>query len=105
MCSFKTFVETQQESWRSLHIGACLGSGAMSGFSKNAQCVLKILGTADSLTTVEILEIARKEEFSELCHDCAGGDSFVVAANQLVEQGLIMKKFGKGGYRWQLKRD
>ena len=77
----------------------------MSDFSKNIQCVLKILEDADSLTTAEILEIAHTEDYAELCRDCAGGDTFVAAANQLVEDGLITKKFGKGGYRWQLTRD
>ena len=76
----------------------------MTDLSRNAQCVLRILETSDSLTTAEILALAREERFSELCTDCAGGDTFVVAANQLVEQGLITKKFGKGGYRWQIIR-
>ena len=74
----------------------------MSDLSNNAQCVLKVLETAESLTTTEILELARKKEYADICTDCAGGDAFVAAANQLVEMGLITKKFGKGGYRWQL---
>ncbi|MGQ4912054.1 MAG: hypothetical protein ACP6KW_07770 [Candidatus Thorarchaeota archaeon] len=77
----------------------------MSDLSQNARCVLTILRNADSLTTVEILEMAQKEEYADLCTDCAGGDTFVAAANQLVERGLIAKKFGKGGYRWQLVRE
>lgn len=77
----------------------------MSDLSKNAQCVLRILEEMDSLTTSEILERARDPRFADLCTDCAGGDTFVVAANQLVEKGLITKKFGKGGYRWQLTRE
>ena len=77
----------------------------MSDLSKNAQCVLKILETAISLTTTEILEIAQTEDFTELCTYCNGGDTFVVAANLLVKKGLITKKFGKGGYRWQLVKD
>ncbi|MHA1904984.1 MAG: hypothetical protein ACXADL_11110 [Candidatus Thorarchaeota archaeon] len=76
----------------------------MTDLSKNAQCVLQILETNESLTTTEILELAKKPEYADLCTDCAGGDTFVVAANQLVERGLITKKFGKGGYRWQLVR-
>ncbi|MFW9812292.1 MAG: hypothetical protein ACFFF9_07500 [Candidatus Thorarchaeota archaeon] len=74
----------------------------MSEFSRNAQCVLKILESSDALTTTEILEIAQTEEYADLCTDCAGGDAVVAAANKLVEKGLITKKFGKGGYRWQL---
>jgi hypothetical protein len=74
----------------------------MSDLSKNAQCVLKILESNESLTTTEILEIAGTDEYASLCTDCAGGDAFVAAANQLVENGLITKKFGRGGYRWQL---
>jgi hypothetical protein len=38
----------------------------MSDLSKNAQCVLKILENADSLTTTEILEIAQTEEYADL---------------------------------------
>jgi hypothetical protein len=76
----------------------------MTELSLEAECVLKILKSSDSLTTAEILELARTDKFSDLCTDCAGGDTFVVAANQLVERGLITKKFGKGGYRWQLVR-
>ncbi|MFW9955402.1 MAG: hypothetical protein ACFFD3_12685 [Candidatus Thorarchaeota archaeon] len=77
----------------------------MSDLTKNARCVLRILEDEDSLTTSEILERARDSRYSELCTDCAGGDTFIVAANQLVERGLITKKFGKGGYRWQFVRE
>jgi hypothetical protein len=77
----------------------------MTDLSKNAQCVLKILENAESLTTTDILGIASTDEYADLCTDCAGGDAFVVAANHLVEAGLITKKFGKGGYRWQLVKD
>ncbi len=77
----------------------------MSELSKNAQCVLRILETADSLTTSEILELARSKEFADICTDCAGGDTFIAAANQLVERGLIRRRFGRGGYRWELVRE
>lgn len=81
------------------------GSTKMSDLSKNAECVLEILRDGGSLTTMEILEYARQGKFSSLCSDCAGGDSFVAAANHLVERGLVTKRFGKGGYRWQLVGD
>jgi len=74
----------------------------MSALSKNAQCVLKILESVESLTTKEILEIASTDEYADLCTECVGGDAFVAAANQLVEEGFIIKTFGKGGYRWKL---
>ena len=77
----------------------------MMDLSRNAQCVLKILENAESLTTTEILELASTDDYADLCTDCAGGDAFVAAANQLVEKGLITKKFGKGGYRWQLVKE
>lgn len=77
----------------------------MPSLSKNAKCVLEILRNAGPLTTVDLLDFARKDEYTSLCNDCAGGDSFVVAANQLIERGLITKRFGKGGYRWQLVGD
>ena len=77
----------------------------MTALSKNAQCVLRILEGVESLTTTEILETAGTDEYADLCTDCAGGDAFIAAANQLVELGLIKKKFGKGGYRWQLVKE
>ena len=77
----------------------------MSDLSINAQCVLRILETVESLTTTEILEIARTEDFADICTGCAGGDTIVATANQLVERGLIVRKFGRGGYRWQLVRE
>ncbi|UCH03570.1 MAG: hypothetical protein JSW05_08185 [Candidatus Thorarchaeota archaeon] len=77
----------------------------MSDLSRNAQCVLNILQNATNpLTTSEILEIARSDEHADICQDCAGGDTFIVAARQLVDKGLISKTLGKGGYRWQLVR-
>jgi len=76
----------------------------MSALSKNAQCVLQILQAAGTLTTSEILEMAHRTEYVEICKDCAGGDTFVAAANQLVEQGLVTKKLAKGGYHWQIVR-
>ena len=74
----------------------------MSGFSRNAQCVLRILESSESMLTSEILEIAKQPEYVDLCADCAGGDAVIAAANQLASQGLIARKFGKGGYRWYL---
>jgi hypothetical protein len=77
----------------------------MSDLSRNAQCVLKILQNAtDPLTTSEILQIARSDEYGDICQDCAGGDTFVIAARQLVDTGFITRKLGKGGYRWQMAR-
>ena len=75
---------------------------AMSDLSRNAQCVLRILKSSESMLTSEILETAKQPEYVDLCSDCAGGDAFIAAANQLANQGLIAKKFGKGGYRWHL---
>ncbi|TXT56739.1 MAG: hypothetical protein BAJATHORv1_20332 [Candidatus Thorarchaeota archaeon] len=74
----------------------------MTDLSRNAQCILRILDGEDSLTTSQILEKAKQSEFKDICMDCAGGDAFIVAANQLVDKGMIVRKFGKGGYRWQL---
>lgn len=77
-------------------------ANSLMDLSRNAQCVLRILKGKESLTTSEILELARTPEFADICEDCAGGDTFIAAANQLVEMGLIRRKFGKGGYRWTL---
>lgn len=75
----------------------------MSDLSRNAQCVLEILQNAITpLMTSEVLEIARSDEYADICQDCAGGDTFIVAARQLVDKGLITRKLGKGGYRWQI---
>jgi hypothetical protein len=74
----------------------------MTAPSKDAQCILRILKGKESLSTSEILELAKSPEFADICDDCAGGDSIVAAANQLAEMGLIQRMFGKGGYRWQI---
>jgi hypothetical protein len=75
---------------------------SMTDLSRDAQCVLRILKAKESLSTSEILELAISPEFADICDNCAGGDTFIAAANQLVEIGLIRKKFEKGGYRWQI---
>jgi hypothetical protein len=77
----------------------------MPALSKNAQCILKILGDLGALTTTEILEAVSNQKYANICTDCAGGDTFVVTVNQLVEQGLVQKTFGKGGYRWCLIKE
>jgi hypothetical protein len=74
----------------------------MMDLSSEAQCVLRILKGKESLSTSEILEFARSPEYADICESCTGGDTFIAAANQLVELGLVQRKFGKGGYRWQL---
>lgn len=74
----------------------------MTDLSKDAQCVLNILKGKESLSTSQILELARSPEFADICEDCVGGDTFIAAANQLAEMGLIQRKFVKGGYRWQI---
>ena len=101
--SFKDCVESKPPLKQSLHIGTVPRPDKMSDLSGNAECVLRILKDAiDPLTTAEILETARREAYADICQDCAGGDTFVVAARQLVDKGLITKKLGKGGYRWQM---
>ncbi len=75
---------------------------AMSSLSRNAKCVLRILESSESMLTSEILETAKKPEYVDFCANCDGGCAFIAAANQLASQGLIAKKFGKGGYRWHL---
>jgi hypothetical protein len=75
----------------------------MTDLSNDALCVLQILKSKGSLSTSKILELARSPEFVDICEDCTGGDSFIAAANQLVELGIIQKKFGKGGYLWKMK--
>jgi hypothetical protein len=74
----------------------------MTDLSRNAQCVLRILKGKKSLSTSDILELAKSPEFADICQDCAGGDMFIAAANQLVDMGFIRRKFGKGGYCWQI---
>jgi hypothetical protein len=73
----------------------------MTGLSKNTQCVLRILKEKESLSTSEILKLAKSPKFADICDDCAGGDTFITAANQLVEMGIVQKIFGKGGYSWK----
>jgi hypothetical protein len=100
--SIMLLLDLNRRAWKPSY---CVGVAAaqMPVLSKNAECVLRIIQNMGSLTTSAILEAARKEEYAEICDDCAGGDSFVDAANQLVELGLVEKKFGRGGYRWYLR--
>ena len=83
-------------------MGVIIPSDTMTDLSRDAQCILRILKDKESLTTSEILELARRPEFADICEDCAGGDTFIAAANQLAKMGLIRRKFGKGGYCWQM---
>ena len=77
----------------------------MLDLSNNELCVLRILEATDSITTSELIVLAREQEYADICNDCTGGDALVVAANNLIELGMITKSFGKGGFRWHLVRD
>jgi hypothetical protein len=104
--SFKPYDASKPVQSKAFLLATVPQLNTMSDFSRNTECVLKILQNAnESLTTSEILEAARSEELSDICQDCAGGDTFIVAARQLVDMGLITKRLGKGGYRWQLVED
>jgi hypothetical protein len=69
--------------------------------SKNAECLIAILTHAGrSLTTKEVL--SRTKNFPKLCVGCSSGTHVISAGIELIEEGIIMKKLGKGGYIWEL---
>ncbi len=67
-------------------------------------CIIEVLKKYGELSTGEIIELARNEEFQDICSSCEGGDSFVRAAKKLLEKGIVERKFDKG-YIWKLKEE
>ena len=69
--------------------------------SRNTDCLLTILrNQGDSLTTTQILEYT--SNYPELCRDCSSGSAIISSAKELMEQGIVKRVVGKGGFRWSL---
>ncbi|MHA2090585.1 MAG: hypothetical protein ACW98K_06975 [Candidatus Kariarchaeaceae archaeon] len=71
--------------------------------SKNAECLIAILKQAGrSLTTKEVLSTTKN--FPKLCVGCSSGTHVISAGIELIEEGIVMKILGKGGYIWELMK-
>ncbi|MHA1396237.1 MAG: hypothetical protein ACTSSG_02205 [Candidatus Heimdallarchaeaceae archaeon] len=73
----------------------------MSEFKdRNIQCILAILKKQNPATTKEIL--ALRDLFPDLCAGCSSGGDVVLAGKELVEQGLVKRKWTSEGFEWTL---
>ena len=76
----------------------------MSQFkNRNVQCVVEILKKKNPATTKEIL--AMRDLFPELCAGCSSGGDVVLAGKELVEEGLVTRKWTSEGFEWKLLKD
>ena len=76
----------------------------MSDFNKrNIDCVMAILKEKSPATTKEILALTDK--FPELCVGCSSGGDVIMAGKELVEQGILERKWTSEGYSWTLIDD
>ncbi|MHA1708047.1 MAG: hypothetical protein ACTSYV_03060 [Candidatus Heimdallarchaeaceae archaeon] len=73
----------------------------MSEFKdRNIQCIMAILKKQNPATTKEIL--ALRDLFPDLCAGCSSGGDVVLAGKELVEQGLVKRKWTSEGFEWTL---
>ena len=73
----------------------------MSDFNqRNIECVMAILKEKNPATTKEILALTDK--FPELCVGCSSGGDVIMAGKELVEQGIVERKWTSEGYSWKL---
>jgi len=73
----------------------------MSEFEeRNIECVLTILKEKSPATTKEIM--AMRDLFPELCAGCSSGGDVILAGKQLVEQGVVERKWTSEGFAWKL---
>ncbi|MCE7749470.1 MAG: hypothetical protein GPJ51_13860 [Candidatus Heimdallarchaeota archaeon] len=76
----------------------------MSDFEeRNVQCVLKILRKKNPATTKEIM--AMRDLFPDLCAGCSSGGDVILAGKQLVEEGIVKRKWTVEGFEWKLLSD
>ncbi len=76
----------------------------MSDFKeRNVQCILKILEKKNPATTKDIM--AMRDLFPDLCAGCSSGGDVILAGKQLVEEGIIQRKWTAEGFEWKLISD
>jgi hypothetical protein len=67
---------------------------------RNVQCILEILKKKNPATTKEIM--AMRDLFPELCAGCASGGDVILAGKQLVDDGILERKWSSEGFIWKL---
>ncbi|MHA1687025.1 MAG: hypothetical protein ACTSYD_11585 [Candidatus Heimdallarchaeaceae archaeon] len=76
----------------------------MSDFkNRNVECVLAILRKKNPATTKDIL--AMRYLFPELCAGCSSGGDVILAGKELVDRGIVERKWSRDGFLWKLVRD
>ena len=77
----------------------------MSDFKeRNVQCILEILKKKNPATTKEIM--AMRDLFPDLCAGCSSGGDAILAVKQLVEEGIVQRKWkAEEGFEWKLLSD
>lgn len=73
----------------------------MSDFKeRNTKCVIEILKKKNPATTKEIM--AMRDLFPDLCAGCSSGGDVILAGKQLVEEGVVTRKWTPEGFAWTL---
>ena len=77
----------------------------MSEFKeRNMDCVIAILKKKNPATTKEI--IAMRDLFPDLCAGCSSGGDVILAGKELVEEGIVEKKWiPSEGFIWKLLKN
>ena len=76
----------------------------MSDFkNRNVECILAILRKKNPATTKDIL--AMRDLFPELCAGCSSGGDVILAGKELVDRGIVERKWSRDGFLWKLVRD
>ena len=77
----------------------------MSDFKeRNIQCILEILKKKNPATTKDIM--AMRDLFPDLCAGCSSGGDVILAGKQLVEEGIVQRKWkAEEGFEWKLLSD
>ncbi|MHA2357498.1 MAG: hypothetical protein ACXABK_01855 [Candidatus Heimdallarchaeaceae archaeon] len=76
----------------------------MSDFKeRNLQCIIAILKKQNPATTKEIM--AMRDLFPDLCAGCSSGGDVILAGKELVEQGIVERKWTSAGFAWKLISD
>ena len=68
---------------------------------RNIKCVIAILKEKNPATTKEIM--AMRDLFPDLCTGCSSGGDVISAGKQLVEEGIVERKWiPSEGFSWKL---
>ncbi len=70
-------------------------------YDRSRECILRILNNANYMSTHDILTEARK--YPDICRGCRSGSNIIRIAMKLLEEGLITREIGKGGFIWKIR--